>query len=209
VIGIVNDIKYTGLDRPAGAAIYLPWSLMPAGVSHMVVKTAGDTAGVAQTVQRVIRDMDSSMPIPDVERLDARIVDSIADRRLRVVPALGFAILAGAVSLVGLFAALARAVAERRRELAVRGALGASPGVTVRLVLAHGVKVTIAGIAVGLAVSWASSRYLASMLYGVGPHDPATFVGVAVGVGAAALVASYLGARRALDIEVGELLRAE
>ena len=138
---------------------------------------------------------------------DGRAV--IADRRLRVLPAAGFAALALAVAMVGLFGALARAVAERRHELAVRAAVGASPGRLVRLVLRSAFAVTGAGLAAGLLAAAATGRGLASLLYGVGPFDPATFAAAAATVVFAALAATAIPARRAARLDPMTVLRAD
>jgi putative ABC transport system permease protein len=149
------------------------------------------------------------LPVPEVRTLDEEILASIADRRLRLVPAASFGALALLVALVGLAASMTRAVAERRRELAIRGALGSSPARTLRTVLAEGVIVTAAGVAGGLALAAAAARTLEKLLYGVSPLDPTTFASVAALTTACALGVSYVAARRVLRIDPIELLRAE
>jgi predicted lysophospholipase L1 biosynthesis ABC-type transport system permease subunit len=209
IIGIVGDIKYAGLDSAWRATAYFLWNDLPAGTSHLVVRTAQDPAGLAPALRRVVRDADPSMPVPDVRSLEDEILRSIADRRLRVLPAASFAVLALAVALVGLSASVGRAVAERRRELAIRGALGATPGGNLRMIVGEGARWTALGVVVGLAAAGAVGRTLATLLYGVSPHDPATFAAVAVLVAAGALGTCYLAARRALQQDLLQLLRAE
>ncbi|RPJ73943.1 MAG: FtsX-like permease family protein, partial [Acidobacteria bacterium] len=151
VIGIVGDIKYAGLDSKSLATVYVLWADLPAGLGHLVVRGAGDAAALAPSVQRAVREADPALPVPEVKTLDDEILDSIRDRRLRLFPALGFAILALAVALLGLSASMSRAVAERRRELAIRGALGATPAGTLRMILAEAAVVTAIGLTAGLA----------------------------------------------------------
>ena len=209
VIAVVDDMKYAGLAAPRGGSIYVPWARVPTGVSHLVVRTTGDPMALAPAVRDLIRTLNPSLPAPDVRSLEDHVAGSIAERRLRALPAAGFAALALAVAMVGLFGALARAVVERRQELAVRAAVGASPGRLVRLVLRSAVAVTGVGLAVGLPAAAATGRGLASLLYGVGPYDPATFAAVAGVVVLTALAASAIPARRAARLDPMVALRAE
>ncbi len=209
IVAVVDDMKHQGLAAPRAGSIYVPWPRAPTGVSHLVVRTTGDPMGLAPAIRDLIRTLNPSLPVPEVRTLEDHVAGSIADRRLRVAPAAGFAALALAVAMVGLFGALARAVAERRRELAVRAAVGASPGRLVRLVVGSALAVTGAGLAAGLPAAVAAGRGLASLLYGVGPHDPATFAAAAATVVLAALAAAAIPARRAARLDPMAVLRAD
>ena len=149
VIAVVDDMKYQGLAAPRAGSLYVPWPRVPIGVSHLVVRTTGDPMALAPAIRNLIRTLNPSLPLPEVQTLADHVAGSIAERRLRVLPAAGFAALALAVAMVGLFGALARAVAERRHELAIRAAVGASPARLVRLVLRSALAVTGAGLAAG------------------------------------------------------------
>ena len=209
VVGTVADVKYGGLDAPAFAAIYTRWADLPASVGHLVVRTSGDPALLASTLGRTLRKADPSLAVGDIRTLRQEYATSIAERRMRLVPAAGFALLAMAVALVGLGGLLARAVAERRRELAIRTVLGASPADAVAVVVREGVLLAAAGVILGLGAAVAAANWLKSLLYGVSPLDPLTFVAVALLVSAAAVLTSFLSARRAARIEPLELLRSE
>jgi putative ABC transport system permease protein len=209
IVGIVGDIKYAGLDSASSGAVYVLWPDLPAGVGYLVVRADRGVSALVPALTRTVKELDPTIPAPEVRGLDDEILLSIADRRLRLVPAVGFAVLALAVALLGLSASMTRAIADRRRELAIRGALGASPARMVRTILLEGARVVLAGLVVGLGLASALGRTLARLLYGVGPHDPATFVAVACLVAVAALSVSYFAARRALRIDVVESLRAE
>ena len=209
IVAVVDDMKYQGLAAPRAGSLYVPWPRVPTGVSHLVVRTTGDPLALAPAIRDLIRTLNPSLPVPEVRTLEDHVAGSIADRRLRVVPAAGFAALALAVAMVGLFGALARAVAERRHELAIRAAVGASPGRLVRLVLRSALAVTGAGLAAGLLAAAATGRGLASLLYGVGPYDPVTFAAAAAAVVVAALAASAIPARRAARLDPMIALRAE
>jgi predicted permease len=209
VVGTVPDVKYGGLDAPAFAAIYTRWSDLPANEGHLVVRTSGDPALVASTLRKTLRDVDPSLAVGEVRTLRQEYASSLADRRIRLIPAAGFAGLAVALALVGLGGLLSRAVSERRRELAIRIALGDSPAGSVRLVVREGVRLAAVGVLVGLVAAAGAVRWLESLLYGVRPLDPLTFGNVALFVTAAALLTSFLSARRAAKIEPLELLRSE
>ena len=209
VVAVVSDVKHQGLDAPRAGAVYVPWRRAPTGVSHLVVRTTGDPMALVPAVRDLIRTLNPSLPVPEVRTLADHVAGSIADRRLRVVPAAGFAALALAVAMVGLFGTLARSVAERRQELAIRAAVGASPGRLVRLVMGSSLVVTGGGLILGTMMAAATGRSLAGLLYGVGPYDAATFATVAVVVAVAALAASVVPARRAARLDPMTALRAE
>ena len=209
IVAVVDDMKYQGLAAPRAGSVFVPWPRVPTGVSHLVVRTTGDPLALAPAVRDLIRTLNPSLPVPEVRTLADHVAGSIAERRLRVVPAAGFAALALAVAMVGLFGALARAVAERRHELAIRAAVGASPARLVRLVLRSALVVTGAGLAAGLLAAAATGRGLASLLYGVGPYDPATFALAAAAVVIAALAATAIPARRAARLDPMAVLRAD
>ncbi|MPY89748.1 MAG: FtsX-like permease family protein [Luteitalea sp.] len=209
VVGVVGDVKYSGLHAAAGGTIYIPWEDLPVGVVNLAVRTAGDPLVVAPAIRSVVHGLDPGQPIGTIRPLDDVIARSIADRRLHTLLAGSFAGLALVLALVGLAAALARAVTELRRELAIRTALGSSPHRTVRFMIAKGAALAATGVVAGLAAAALAARGLAGMLYGLGPRDPTTFVGAAALVAFAALLACYLPARRAARVDPAELLRAE
>ena len=209
VVGIVADVKYGGLDAPAFPAIYTRWADLPSSVSNLLVRTGGDPALLSSALRKTLREVAPSVPVTDIRTLRQEYATSIADRRIRLIPAAGFAALALAVALVGLGGLLARAVAERRHELAIRKALGASPAATVGIIVREGVLLAAAGVIFGLGAAAGAARWLQSLLFGVSPLDPLTFAGVALVVAAAAILTSFLSARRAARIESLELLRSE
>ena len=121
-------MKYRGLAADRDASIYVPWQQRPMGMSYLVVRSSGDPAALVPTLRRLIARLDPTLPLPQVRTLEDHVADSIAGRRLQLVPTVAVAVLALAVSMVGLFGALGRAVTERRHELSIRAAVGASPG---------------------------------------------------------------------------------
>ena len=209
VLGVVADVKYAGLDQPPAAAVYVPWRARPTGTAYLVIRADGAARALAPAVRHILREADPEMPVPPLRTLEDEMARSIVDRRLRVLLALGLAGVALAVAVGGIFALFLHGVAERRREIAIRLALGASGGRVTGLMLRRGLALTGAGAALGVAGSLVLARGLSSLLWGVAPHDPATLAGAVLLVSAASLLAAWLPARRAAGVEPAGLLRAE
>ena len=201
VLGVVGDMKYRGLAAERDASIYVPWPLRPMGMSYLVVRSRGRPSALIPALRTLIARLDPTLPLPEVRTLEDHVADSIAGRRLQLVPAAALAALALAVSMVGLFGALGRAVAERRHELSIRAAVGASPARLVRLVAVGGLVITTVGLLAGLASAAVVGRGLAGLLYGVSPYDPLTFSGAALLVLAGAVPATLVPARRAARLD--------
>jgi putative ABC transport system permease protein len=209
VIGVVRDIKYEGLDSPAGSAIYLPWAQRPLGTGYLIVRTGDDPMRLAPAIRRAAQELDPTVPVPELQSLEGAMAQSIANRRIRALPAIGFGVLALAVAFVGVLATLMTLVAERRRDLAIRSALGASPGRLVWTIVGQGLALTGLGIVIGLGFGGAGAQALSSFLYGVSPYDPMTFAGTALVIGGGALLTTYLAALRARRVDPLVILRSE
>ncbi len=209
VIGIVSDVKYVGLESMAGPSVYVLWKELPAGHVYLAARSRGNALAAAPMLRSALHDVDPDSPLMPIRRLDEVMQRSVADRRLRALLGGSVGLLAVAIALVGVAGGLARMVTERRHELAIRAALGATPGRALRSVLSDGAIVTAAGIAAGVLMTLAAGRMIQSLLFGVSPHDPATLTAVAFAVGAGALLACYLPARRAAATNPMELMRDE
>jgi putative ABC transport system permease protein len=209
VIGVVRDIKYEGLDAPPGSALYVPWTARPMGTGYLIVRHAGDFTQLSANIRNIVRELDRTIPVQDIRSMDEVMSRSIAGRRLRMFPAVGFAALALSVALVGLLVTLTRAVAERRQELAIRSAVGASPSQLVGMILAKGLLLTGLGVIAGLGVARIVSQNLSHLLFRVSPSDPLTFGGVALMVSAGSILAVYFAARRAAAADPLAALRYE
>jgi putative ABC transport system permease protein len=209
VIGIVSDVKYAGLESMAGPSVYVLWKELPAGHVYLAARSWGDALAAAPMLRSALHDVDPDIPVMPIRRLDEVMQRSVADRRLRALLGGSVGLLAVAIALVGVAGGLARMVTERRRELAIRAALGATPGRALRSVLIHGAIVTAGGILAGVLMTLAAGRMIQSLLFGVSPHDPATLTAVAFTVAAGALLACYLPARRAAATNPMELMRDE
>jgi hypothetical protein len=209
VVGIIRDIRYTGLDAAGRGNLYVPWGQLPTSAGFLAVRTTGDPMALAPSVLRVARDLDPTLPLAEPHTLDDEIQQSVAPRTTRIAVVALFAAAALALALVGLSSALVRGVVERRRDLAIRSAMGATPRQLMRLVVVQGLRLAAIGAVVGVAAAAGAGRALGSVLFGVSPYDPATYAAIAAGALLLALAACYLPARRAMAANPVELLRSE
>ena len=201
VVGIVEDIKYDGLDGPPGSTVYLPWGRRSIGKGFLIVRTLRERVNVAATVRRVAAQIDPEIPITEVQSLEQALEGSLVTRRFRALPAMAFGLLGLAVALLGLAATISTWVTERRQDLAIRSALGASPTVLLGAVVRQGLTLTALGLLCGLGVAVAAARTIAAFLYQVSPYDAATFgaAGLIVGLGGA--LVSCIAALRTREID--------
>jgi putative ABC transport system permease protein len=209
VVGVVANVKYSGLTSAAGPAVYVLWKELPAGQVFLALRTRGNALAAAPKLRAVLRESDPAMPVMPIRRLDEVVQRSVADRRLRALLVGGVALLAVAIALVGIAGGLGRMASERRHELAVRTALGATPFRAVRMVMGDGAIITAAGIAAGMLVTLAAGNLLRSLVFGISPHDPVTLVVVGGFVGAGSLLACYLPAHRAATANSLHMLHDE
>jgi predicted permease len=209
VIGVVADVKFNGLTDKPGAAVYVLWRELPASQLYLAVRTSGDPRPLAGALRNVIHDVDPNTPLMPIRTMRDEIARSVGDRRLRAMVGVGVALLAFAIAVIGLAGGLARLVAERRRELAIRAALGASPARTIASVMTDAAVLVAAGVTIGLFAAYSTGKLLGAFLWGVSARDPATFAGVAMSVAAIALAACYVPARLASKANPLELLRAQ
>ena len=209
VIGVVSDIRYRGLDASAGPSIYVLWNDHPAGQPFLAVRTSATAASLAPALRTILRDVDPRMPLMPVRTLDEVVQRSVADERLRALLGGSVALLAFAVAMVGLAGSLTRIVFERRQELAIRAALGATPARSVRTIMNEGVALAGIGVSIGVGGALAVGRALRTLLHGVSPYDPVTLVAVVLLVTLVSLLACYLPARRAARVDPLVLLRAD
>jgi predicted permease len=202
VVGVVKTIKYQTLGEPPQPAVYLPFRQNYADGLVLYVRTAGaDPARTIGTIQREIRAMDSQVPLENAASVDELIDQSLWMVRIAAGLLAAFGTIAIALASVGLYGLIAYSVAERRRELGVRMALGANRRAVVGLVLRDGMTLVVLGLAVGAALSTLVSRALASLLLGVSSTDPVSFAVAASVLVSVAFVGTYLPARRASRVD--------
>jgi putative ABC transport system permease protein len=173
------------------------------------VRGRGDPAALVPAVRRVIRALDPDQAITRVRRMEDLVAASAAERRFVLTALEAFALAALTLAAAGIYAVVAGAVAERTRELGVRSALGSSPRELAARVVGQGMRLTVAGAAIGLAGAIAASRVVAAMLFGVSRLDPLTYAGAVGLLGAATLVACGFPAWRAARVDPARVLRTE
>lgn len=174
---------------------------------NLVFRTEGDVGALTTALRGLVRELNASVP-PRFRTMRTVVGESLATRRFVLVLIGVFGAAALALASLGVYSVISYLVAQRRREIGVRIALGAHPEAVRRMVVREGVVLAGIGVAIGAAGALAASRYVQAMLYGVQPTDPASFVGVAVVLILVAAVASWLPARRAAAIPPAEVLRA-
>jgi predicted lysophospholipase L1 biosynthesis ABC-type transport system permease subunit len=209
VVGVIADVRYSGLDAPANGGIYVLWRQIPMAQAYLVLRARGQPGALASAVSRIVRAADPSLPLASPRTLDAVIDDVLAPRHARFGLVGVYAVAAILLAVVGLSGALIRSVAERQRELAIRAAIGATPRDLVVTILRHGLLLAAMGAAIGIAVALAAGRAAATVLFGVTPYDPMTYAAALATVLAIAGIASYWPARRAAAANPVVLLRSE
>ncbi|CAN5759636.1 hypothetical protein BH23GEM5_BH23GEM5_11610 [soil metagenome] len=211
VVGVVADIREMGLDRSPKPTIYVPQAQAPAmllAIPDLLVRTSGSTA-LGQPVRQAARELDPGIPEPETRSMREVVAASVAPQRFNAVLMGAFAALALVLTAVGIYGVISYSVGHRTREIGVRMALGARQGEVLGMVLRQGMLLVLAGAGIGLFAALALTRFLASMLYGVGATDPLTFLAVTLLLVAVSLLACYLPARRATRVDPMIALRAE
>ncbi len=211
VVGTVANEKFHGLAADEPPAVYLPLAQAPStnGAGVLLVRTAGDPLAVASAVRSAIREIDPALAVFGVEPLEETLSRSVSQRRFTVLLLVLFALAALALAAIGIHGVLSYSVAARTRELGIRMALGAPPAKVLGLVAGEGAVLALLGIVIGLSGALMLTRLMSALLYGVTPGDPATFIFVALFLGAVALGACYIPARRATRIDPAISLRVE
>jgi len=212
VAGVVADIKHLGLAADEGPVIYIPyaqksWEFL--AWTTLVVRTTGDPMNYVNSVRTQIHGIDKDQPVADVSTLEQSLARSTAVPLLTTSALSAISLLAAIMAVIGVYGVFAYALAQRVSEISIRLALGASARQLLWMLLRQGMLRVSIGIGTGLAGAWALTRFLASMLFGVQPHDAATFAAVAAVLLLAALIAGTLSARRVLRIDPASALRAD
>jgi predicted permease len=210
VVGIVGSVKADDLaDQSPRGAVYFHYKQAPPRTVHVVVKTAAGNAPAVAAVRAALLKADPEVPLFDIKTMPERVNQSVRDRKAAMVICLVFALLALALSAIGIYGLLAYTVAQRTREFGIRMALGATAGNVVGMVVKHGVRLAALGLAFGIATAFAVTRLMTTLLYGVRPTDPAIFLAVAAALMTVALVASVIPSFRVTRIRPATALRSE
>ncbi|MBZ4423300.1 ABC transporter permease [Myxococcus sp. RHSTA-1-4] len=209
VVGVVGDVHHDSLGEAPDAEVYMPVGQFEVLYMLLTVRSTQDTTALAPVLREQLRAVDPDMPLVQVRSM-VDVVDASLGRTQVLGKLLAtLAVLGLALAGVGLYGVLAYSVSQRTRELGIRVALGATNGRLVWLVVGHGLRLAAVGVALGLVGAAVLARSLSGMLYGVGSFDVFTFAAVPALLGAVALLASWLPARRALSVPPHEALRAD
>ena len=209
IVGVVGDVKYGGLDEDTPAEIYLPYEQHPVDSFTVAVRTLVDRVASIPALRHDVAGLDPLLPLAHIKGLAALVDASLAERRFTMLVLLAFAAIAVTLSVIGVYGVLAYLVAQRRREIGVRLAIGASPAAVVWLFVREGAALTVVGLGAGLAGALAAGRWISALLFGVTPADPMTFAIVVCALAGAAACATYVPARRAAGVDPSEVLKAE
>jgi putative ABC transport system permease protein len=209
IVGIVGDVRAAGLDKPSIPAIYVCSRQRRAGRDKAVVfRYRGNVDVVVRSAREIVRQLDPTLPV-SFRTIEEVVAASIADRRFNLILLGTFGTTATLLAAAGIYGLMAYAVAQRRREMAIRIALGAQPEQMRRLMIRSGIAIAAAGLALGIPASLVLTRLLAGLLFGVTPADPSTYAAVAALVVGATLSTSYFPARFASRVDPMTALRAE
>jgi putative ABC transport system permease protein len=213
IVGVVGDVHIESLDSGINPTIYTPVYQVESGATTSAVfilrSQMSDPAALATLVRDAIWSVDRDVPVYDIRRMSDIVARSLATRQFALVMLLSFATLALGLSVLGLYGVLSHAVAQRAPELGVRLALGATPARVLGLVLGEGIRLTMAGIVVGAFLGAAVARAMSRLLFGIGAFDPVTFAGAVGLLLLVALLASFVPARRAAQVDPMVVLRSE
>jgi predicted permease len=215
VVGVVGDVRHYGLESDLEPEVYLPYTANPPRWIALVVRTHGEPDRTIPALRQAVRSVDPDLPVTGADfwmgfaTLDQYLSSDLAPRQFNMRLLAGFAGAALLLAVLGLYGVMSYIVVQRKREIAVRLAVGAQPSDVLRLALGRAMGLTLAGIAIGAVGALLLTRLMAGLLFGVAPTDPFTFVAVVLLVAAVSFLGGYLPARRASRVDPIASLRAE
>jgi putative ABC transport system permease protein len=215
VVGVVNETKQKSLDVAAPATVFVPMAQAAEGVtgtlrqSSFVLRTTGDPLLMSAAIRSEIRQLDVGLPVRNLRSMEQLVDQSIAPQRFNLSLLSLFAALGLLLASVGIYGVMAYSVSQRTHEIGLRMALGAQARDVLKLVVKQGMALVLAGVALGLLASFALTRLMKNLLFGVSATDPATLAGVALLLTGVALLACYIPARRATKVDPLVALRYE
>ena len=211
IVGVMRDVRHLGLDKKVFAEVYFPWEQQPFiwGWVDLVIRGASDDQPLAASIVAAIRALDRQAPIQSVRTMEEIIQQSFVARKFQTVLLGLFAAMGLILASVGIYGVVNYSVNRRTHEIGIRMALGARTSDVLIMVVQQGLKLTLIGVAIGVVAALALTRVISSLLYGVSPTDPMTFVCVLLFLTGVALLASYIPARRATKVDPMVTLRYE
>ena len=207
IVGVVGPVRQTRLDAVADPHVYVPQAQNPSPVASFVIRSASEPMALAAAVRERLRGVDSGVPVYNVRSGEDLVAGSIVSRRFNATVLAVFAALAGLLTLIGVYGLMANWVAESKKELGVRLALGAERREVLAMVVRRGMRLTLTGVLLGLPLALAASGAVRALLFELQARDAATFIVASASVVAVGLAACYLPARRAVAINPVDALR--
>src|SRR5262249_44458355 len=212
IVGVVGDVKQSGLTQPPRAEIQLPFTQSPPGGMSLVVRGVADQASPLRLVSEArgaAQAIDPALPVFNIKTMETVIEESVSGNRLNALLLGFFATLALALAVLGIYSVMSYTVEQNTREIGIRVALGAQQRDVMKLVIGQGMLLTLVGVGVGLVISFALTRLVAGLLFDVSATDSPTFIGVSLLLASVALLACWIPARRATKVNPLDALRQE
>ena len=209
IVGVTRNTKHLSLDAPSDYYVYVPAAQAIPWRMYLVVRTAGEPLRLTAPVRRVLASIDPVLPMAETHTMEQAVASSLGTKRVTNVLLTGFAVVALLLAAIGIYGVMSLSVTGRKHEFGVRLALGAAPGDVLRLVIRQGMTLAGLGLAIGIVVALWATRFLGALLFGVAPVDALTFISVTATLGAVALLACYLPARRATRADPVGALRQD
>ena len=207
IVGVIADVKNRGLAAPTEPELYIPYAQLPWSTMNLIVRTRTEPMAAVPSIRGAVLSLDRDQPVSAIRTGEDLLDTSRAQVRFTTIVLTAFAVTALVLTVIGLYGVLAYAVGQRRRELAIRLALGASPADLVRMLLRQAFTLVVIGLAIGLVVCVFASRFLSTMIFRVQRLDPLAIVSASALLLVLATIACYLPARRATRVRPYEALR--
>jgi putative ABC transport system permease protein len=207
VVGVVGNVKWTGLDAPEDGTVYFPFVDLPN--AFVVLRTSGDPLSLAPMLRTALKELDPALPLSNLASGDELVSTALATSRYLSVVTGAFAMAALALAIIGIYGVMSHFVQQHRRDMGIRLALGGEPARVRRLVVLQGLALVALGVAGGAIAAVAAGRLLRTLLFGVSPGDPYVMIGIPAGLLAVALVACLVPAQRAARLDPAQILREE
>ena len=209
IIGVAADMRDWDLAADPSYGVYFPYYGAGASTIYFVIHGTATPGSIRPALRQILAEVDASLPLARVESLEDLVGESVASRRFIMLLLTAFAAVALLLALAGVYGVLSYAVSRRTGEIGVRLALGANPSAVVRLIVAQGMRPVVIGLVVGLGLAYGLTRLMTNLLFGISATDAATYGGVSLLLGGAALLSCYVPARAALAVDVVAALRKE
>ncbi len=207
IVGVVGDVQHVGRSGGQSIEMYVPQLQNTLPFTYLIVRTAGDPMKLASTITQAVNSVHKDYPVSSPKTTEQLLGESFSRPRFQMILLGVFAAVALLLAAVGIYGVMAYSVTLRTHEIGIRMALGADARQVLALILAHGLKLALAGVALGLGAAFACTRFIASMLYNVQPTDAITFAAVSALLVATAVLASLIPAWRASETDPATTLR--